>query len=281
MSRSLGGDVQPSRSILCLGHPRLKTEQRDREDFDFLMANAREARAQGVADFLHLDQPVGIWNYIRIANEIAASVPRGRLLDWGCGFGQMTYLLRRRAFDVTAFDVGPADKALPDIPLCRDLHIVRTTHPTQLPFPDQSFDAVLSCGVLEHVDEFSEAGNELVSLGEIKRILRPAGYFPIYQLPQRYSWTEAFQRRLRLGYCHPRRYTADEIQTLLSSTGYRVEQLGRYNLLPKSGIGVPNFLRNFYGRFGRRVLDVDAALCRIPGLNQFAGVLEIVARPVR
>ena len=67
----------------------------DRADYDFLFANARAARALNLPDFLHLDQPIGAWNYIRIANDIARQVPAGRLLDWGCGYGQMTYLLQR------------------------------------------------------------------------------------------------------------------------------------------------------------------------------------------
>lgn len=251
---------------------------RDREDLAFLMANASAARAQAVADFTHLDQPIGAWHYIRIANDIAARIPAGRLLDWGCGFGQMTYLLRRRGFDVMPFDVGPAEKALPDIPLCRDLSVVRTTHPTQLPFANESFDAVLSCGVLEHVDELSELGNEVVSLREIHRVLRPGGYLPIYMLPQRYAWTEALQRRLRLGYWHPRRFTAEEIRRLLSSNGYQIESLRHYNLLPKNFTGLPEPVRALYGRFGRGVIRVDEALSRIPGLNQFAGVMEILAR---
>jgi 2-polyprenyl-3-methyl-5-hydroxy-6-metoxy-1,4-benzoquinol methylase len=95
----------------------MKISRRDQEDFEFLTANARAAKSLRLTHFLHLDQPVGIWNYIRIANEIAERVPAGRLLDWGCGFGQMTYLLRRRGFEVTPYDVGPADARLPDIPL--------------------------------------------------------------------------------------------------------------------------------------------------------------------
>src|SRR4051812_8195121 len=154
--------------------------------------------------FIHLDQPVGRWNYIRIANEIAAAVPRGRMLDWGCGLGQMTWLLQRRNFDVTAFDIGAADAALPDLPLTRDLRVIRTTHPTTLPFADTEFDVVLSCGVLEHVDELSRPGNELISLNEIHRVLRPGGWFAIYQLPQRHAWQEALNRRLGVGYSHPR-----------------------------------------------------------------------------
>src|SRR5579862_6647551 len=189
----------------------MKPSPSNQQDFDFLRANAREGLALGLANFIHLDQPIGIWNYLRIADDIADQVQPGRLLDWGCGYGQMTYLLRKRGFAVTPFDIGDVDKRLPNIPLCRDLEVVRTTHPTDLPFGDGSFDAVLSCGVLEHVDEFSAPGNEVKSLREISRILRPGGHLLIYQLPQRYAWMEAIVRRLRLGYAHPRRYTLAEI----------------------------------------------------------------------
>lgn len=255
------------------------TSTRDREDYEFLLATAAEGRAQRLDCFLHLDQPIGIWNYIRIANEIADRVPRGRLLDWGCGFGQMTYLLRRRGFNVTAFDVGEPDKHLPDLPLTRNLGVIRSTHPTQLPFPDDAFHTVLSCGVLEHVDEFSEPGNEVISLREIRRVLKPDGHFLIYQLPQQYTWQEAVTRTLRLGYSHPRRFTEREIRKLLHLTGYRVERLIRNNMLPKNLTGVPNGVRSLYSRFSSIILRADAALSAVPLLNRLAGVMEIVARP--
>jgi SAM-dependent methyltransferase len=256
----------------------LNHEQRDQDDFEFLVANAHAGRAQGLSHFIHLDQPVGIWNYIRIANEIEESVPRGRLLDWGCGLGQMSYLLQRRGFEVTSFDLELPSVSLPDIPLTRAVEVVRTTHPTKLPFDSGTFDAVLSCGVLEHVDEFSQPGNELRSLDEIRRVLRPEGYFPIYQLPQLFTWQEAITRTLRIGYAHPRRFTEREIRTLLDRKGYRVERLRRNNMLPKNLTGLPGPLRDFYSRFSRSLIKLDRNLSRIPGLNRFAGVLEILAR---
>lgn len=256
----------------------MTTKALDQEDFEFLLHTARAGRAQRLDRFLHLDQPVGIWNYIRIANEIAKRVPTGRLLDWGCGLGQMTYLLRRRGFDAVAFEIGADDATLPDLPLTRDLSVVRSTHPTRLPFASESFDAVLSCGVLEHVDEFSQRGNELLSLQEIRRVLRPDGFFPIYQLPQRYTWQEAITRTLHIGYSHPRRFTAHEIRKLLGSTGYRIESLRRRNMLPKNLTGLPDPIRDFYSRFSRGIITLDDALSRIPALNQFAGVLEVMAR---
>ncbi|HEY8176496.1 MAG TPA: class I SAM-dependent methyltransferase [Gemmatimonadaceae bacterium] len=255
----------------------MNSSQRDRDDYEFLTTTGEAAHAQALPHFLHLDQPVGRWNYIRIANEIAERIPAGRLLDWGCGFGQMTYLLRRRGFVVTPFDVG-ADTQLPDVPLTRDLHVVRSAHPTQLPFASHSFDAVLSCGVLEHVDEFSETGNEIESLREIRRVLRPNGHFAIYQLPQRAAWQEALIRALDLGYTHPRRFSEEEIRDLLARTGYRIERMRRNNLLPKNLTGLPERVRAYYSKAGRTLIYLDGLLCRVPGVNRLAGVLEIMAR---
>ena len=251
---------------------------RDQEDFQYLMATAREGRQQGLDHFIHLDQPVGVLNYIRIANEIEERVPQGRLLDWGCGLGQMTWLLRRRGFDVVPFDISATAASLPDLALTRGLDVVHGTHPTNLPFADASFDAVLSCGVLEHVDEFSAPGNERLSLREISRVLKPAGWFPIYQLPQRYTWQEAITRNLRLGYSHPRRFSEREIRELLAATGFRAERVHRYNMLPKNLTGVPARIRDFYGNRGAMVHAVDRLLSSIPGLNRVAGVLEVLAR---
>jgi SAM-dependent methyltransferase len=250
----------------------------DAADFAFLQANARAARALGLTHFLHLDQPIGQWNYIRIANDIARQRPSGALLDWGCGFGQMTYLLRQRGLTVTPFDIGAPETPLPELPLCRDLEVIRSQHPTALPFDSGKFDAVLSCGVLEHVDEQSQPGNELKSLQEIARVLKPGGLFFIYQLPQRYAWQEAVIRALKLGYAHPRRYTAREITTMLNAHGYTLLRLRRANLIPKNLTGLPGIVRRLYSRASRTLIAADGWLSNWPMLRHIAGVLEITAR---
>ncbi len=251
----------------------------DQADFEFLLANAQAGKALGLSHFIHLDQAIGIWNYIRIANDIARQVPPGDLLDWGCGYGQMTYLLKRRSFQVTAFDIGePGEVTLPDIPLSREFEVVYNAHPTTLPFTSNSFDAVLSCGVLEHVDEDSQPGNERKSLHEIARVLRPGGVFLIYQLPQRYAWQEWVIRNLRLGYAHRRRFTAGEIVRMLQEAGYSVQSTRRANLVPKNLTGMPEGLRKLYSRFSEPLIALDDNLCKLPGLRHLAGVLEITAR---
>jgi len=252
--------------------------ERDRGDFEFLQITARAGRERGLDHFGHLDQPIGIWNYIRIANDIAEHVPCGRLLDWGCGLGQMTYLLRRRGFDVVPYEMLGTAEALPELPLTREVQIVVGRHPTRLPFDTGHFDAVLSCGVLEHVDEYSEPGNEVPALREIHRVLRPGGYFPIYQLPQLYTWQEAITRTFGIGYAHPRRFVEREIRAMLSHTGFAVERVRRFNMLPKNLTGVPNVLRSLYSTMSGAVLAADRVLSSVPLLNRVAGVLEVLAR---
>jgi len=250
----------------------------DQTDFDFLLRNAKEGKAKGLKNFLHLDQPINLWNYIRIANDIAAQVPAGaNMLDWGCGMGQMTYLMQRRGLNVTAFDVRPANDALPDTPLSTTFDIITTEEPTHLPFEDNCFDAALSCGVLEHVDEFSEPGNELKSLRELHRVLKPGGQLLIYQLPQVHAWQEAVIRRFKLGYSHPRRYTANEIERMLGETGFAIARLRRANFVPKNLTGMPTTLRRLYSQAAKPLIVIDGSLSNAPGLRQIAGVLEVMA----
>lgn len=256
-----------------------RADARTAEEYGFLLANARAGRELGLPDFAHLDQPIGILSYIRIADDIARRVPRGELLDWGCGWGQMTYLLRRRGFRVTAFDVGdPRATERPDIPLCRAVQVVRSPEPTALPFVGARFDAVLSCGVLEHVAEDVPGGDERGSLREVRRVLRPGGRLLIYQLPQRYAWQEAAVRRLGLGSGHRRRFTADEITKLLRHEGYAVEHLRRTNLIPRNLTGMPERLRGAYSRLAPCLIAADEVLSRAPGLEHVAGALEVIAR---
>jgi SAM-dependent methyltransferase len=251
---------------------------RDQADYDFLLQNAEAAKLLNEEYLMHLDQPVSLWNYIKMANRIASQLKQGcHVLDWGCGIGQMTYLLRQRGMQVTAYDVSISDHRRPDLPLTRKVEIITSPESTALPFEDAAFDAVLSCGVLEHVDEGSQPGNEMKSLREIHRVLRANGTLLIYQLPQVHGWQEAMIRRFKLGYSHPRRYTPDEITRMLNETGFRVTWLQRANMIPKKLSGMPTSVRDAYSKASKPLLAIDGALGNLPGLRTFAGVIELTA----
>ena len=69
-----------------------------------------------------------------------------------------------------------------------------SSEPVKLPYEDNSFGAVLSLGVLEHVQDPG------ASLDELHRILRPGGRLSVVKLPNRHSYLEWIAKRAGLYY---------------------------------------------------------------------------------
>ncbi len=204
--------------------------------------------------------------YQALADDLAARKP-GRVLDWGCGYGQVTALLRERDIDVVPFDYRE-DLSEPTVePLERfpEIQAHLSPYPVALPFDASTFDTVLSCGVLEHVQDPDG------SLDEIRRVLRPGGTFYVTNLPNRYSYTEKGARLLGL-YYHgqlpdDRVYTKRSIETLVERHGFTVRELRHAHMLPLT-LGGP----------ARPIWSASRLLERVPGLNTFATSLEVVAQ---
>jgi ubiquinone/menaquinone biosynthesis C-methylase UbiE len=207
--------------------------------------------------------------YSAIVARIAGERP-GRVLDWGCGHGQITHLLRQRGIDVTAFDYWegsePRTVTLEQYPEI-EAHV--SGEPVLLPFADDQFDTVLSCGVLEHVQRPQD------SLSEIRRILRPGGRLLVYKLPNRVSYLEAIARHTGL-YYHgalpdDRVYDRRSATSLLESQGFAVDDFRRTNMLP---LTVEHPL---VWRLSGPIWSANRALARVPGLNLLATNLELDA----
>ena len=234
---------------------------------------ARRRTAPGDRWVRHLASPLSRRDYVRMSDDTAAATSGPRLLDWGCGYGQMSYLLARRGFEVTSYDVGPT---LEGGRLAAELGLraVRGDHPFRLPFRSGAFDGVLACGVLEHVADPDQ------SLDELHRVLAPNGRLFVYNLPQRFSYKEVAIERLHAGYAHDRRYTEASITDLLGQHRFSVVGVGRAGLLPHLATGFPAALRRAYHRAAPALFPLDRALCRTPLLNLVAESLEVVAEPV-
>ena len=93
--------------------------------------------------------------------------PGSSVLDLGCGAGMLA-LLKRKGVTLTGVDLSP------DCSLAAQRNgydFTATTELSKLPFPENSFDYVVSLDVLGHIG-FEEKD---AVLSEVKRVLRPDG----------------------------------------------------------------------------------------------------------
>jgi ubiquinone/menaquinone biosynthesis C-methylase UbiE len=210
--------------------------------------------------------------YEQIADQVAAKCT-GRVLDWGCGWGQVTDLLRRRGVEVVSYDYREGEPVhsiqLEHFP---EITVYVSGEPVKLPFPDDHFAAVLSCGVLEHVQRPGE------SLAELHRVLRPGGRLFIYKLPNRFSYLEVVARAMGLYYHgklqHDRVYDRRRAFELVPKYGFRIDEFRRSNMLPLT-------LSNaFAWRHASRISQVSRLLEQIPLVNLLATNVEIEATAI-
>ena len=122
-----------------------------------------------------------------------------RLLEVGCGIGVDSIQLAKRGFQVTAVDLTENALAVARQFAARREATVdfRLGNAEGLDFPDESFDAVYSFGVLHHTPDIER------SVAEVHRVLRPGGraYVMLYH---RNSLVNLMHWALRLPYESPR-----------------------------------------------------------------------------
>ena len=165
------------------------------------------------------------------------------ILDWGCGNGHFSYFLLRSHYKTHGYAFEDFYFRSVLEPLGYQFLQGNLAEAIALPYADQQFDGVLSVGVLEHVRE--TGGNELASLKEIFRLLKPGGYFICYHFPNQFSWIDAIAALIPHKHHHQYRYTQPQIQQLCQTAGFRVLECQRYGFLPRNFWGnLPASLRN-------------------------------------
>ena len=106
--------------------------------------------------------------------------PSGHVLEIGAGSGAMAEEMLASfpavAMTVTDFDEAMVDSIGTRLAPYADRATVRQADATALPFPDDSFDAVLSWVMLHHTVEWEKA------LFEATRVLRPCGHIVGYDV---------------------------------------------------------------------------------------------------
>jgi SAM-dependent methyltransferase len=91
-----------------------------------------------------------------------------RIVDAGCGFGKWVIYLHRRGYNILGIDNN--ELAVTKLKEIDDTLQVEAGDILNIPYPDNSFGAYISMGVIEHFEE-----GPLAALKEAYRILKPGG----------------------------------------------------------------------------------------------------------
>ena len=96
--------------------------------------------------------------------------PRGRALDVGCGTGALATRLSEAGYEMAGVD--PSERMLAVLRERTSAVRAMRASGTALPFPDDSFDLVLSVAVMHHIADPAEVRG---TLAEMVRVARPSG----------------------------------------------------------------------------------------------------------
>jgi SAM-dependent methyltransferase len=204
---------------------------------------------------------------IRALIGLASLPPEPEILDAGCGTGANLVhfgpLGRARGVDPSAEAVEYCRR--------RGLEGVSQARLEALPFDDASFDLLLACDVLEHIEDDDGA------LRELRRVARRDGTLLITVPAYEWMWSEHDDR-----HHHLRRYTLRRLRARAAGTGWRPVLATYFNSLllpPIAGVRMIGRLR----RNGASRTDYDLApraLNRALELPM-AGEARLIARGAR
>lgn len=170
-----------------------------------------------------------------------------RVLDVGCATGPYLVWAWRNGHGralLAGVDINPhlLDEARRRLEPARNegaTVALREASATALPFPDESFDAVICSGVVKYLDD---AGLDAL-LSEVARVLAPEGRFAVAEFGRLVAEQARFLRPQRLGIPVDHLRTERDLRVALERIGYtevsgiQLERLRRLPLTYEGAVG--------------------------------------------
>jgi SAM-dependent methyltransferase len=191
--------------------------------------------------------------YMDYLDEITSYLPKGNIFEVGCGGGYFTTLLKIAGYHVIGGDIMDPETAAGDFWFqqrkLKQWPEYIGLDGRFLPFKEASFDGIICVGVLEHIGEKRwrrntkvigeentrrEKRSEKRFLREISRVLRPEGFFFIYELPKKIGYEHIVRPLGSFTLSpHSKFYDEKEIGDVLVNAGFRIMSVQSYEYVPK------------------------------------------------
>lgn len=142
-----------------------------------------------------------------------------KVLEIGCGSGMLLSDLRDVGFESeNIFGIDISNTAI-NACQARNISNVQLADGAKLPFPDNSFDILISSDVLEHIE------NDNVTLSEWNRVLKPGGKMIMLVPAFPALWSEHDEANL-----HFRRYTKSGLTNIIERNNFEILRISFWNI---------------------------------------------------
>jgi len=158
-----------------------------------------------------------------LVDQLQKHLSQGIVLDAGCGEGKMAEMIAEKGFQVFAFDESRdslkeasalgVDTRGADTLVCPAKKVVHWLGKLdQIPFPNNSFDAIIAGDVLEHIE------NDQKAVQEFFQVLKPGGLaiISVPADPKKWSIDDDWSG-------HKRRYRKADVLSLFQAAGFKLD----------------------------------------------------------
>jgi len=219
-------------------------------------------------------------NWLRYENQIKSIImmfpENGKVLDVGCGAGHTTAMILSLRPDLKVVGLDRAK----EVPAWRELkrygcNFIRN-NVESISLRDGEFDAVVSFGTIEHVNNINKC------LEEIFRVLKRDGYNIIFNFPNKYSISELFARIFKFIFhekvhSHEMKCRICEIEKLLTKHGFKIVDTKREFLIPAQIARISKNIGEFFNKHYKALNKLDKWVTKTP-LNIFSQTLTICCK---